>query len=92
MAGYIKINILGKEYSIKSDVEGHYVNQIGEYLNQKIGEVLETTKTVATHNVLILAAMNIANDYFQVKNLNEETIDIVESKSGDLIDYIDSQT
>ena len=92
MAGYIKINILGKEYSIKSDVEENYVNQITEYLNQKVEEVLKTTKTVATLNVLILAAMNIANDYFLVKNLNEETIDMVETRSRNLIEYIDSQT
>ena len=92
MAEYIKINILGKEYSIKSDVEENYVNQITEYLNQKVEEVLKTTKTVATLNVIILAAMNIANDYFQLKNINEETIDMVETRSGNLIDYIDSQT
>jgi len=92
LAGYIKINILGKEYSIKSDVEENYVNQITEYLNQKVEEVLKTTKTVATLNVIILAAMNIANDYFQMKNLNEETIDMVETRSRNLIEYIDSQT
>jgi cell division protein ZapA (FtsZ GTPase activity inhibitor) len=92
LAGYIKINILGKEYSIKSDVEEHSLNEIGEYLNQKVGEVLKTTKTVATLNVLILVAMNIANDYFQLRNLNEELTGMVESKSSNLIDYIELQT
>jgi len=92
LAGYIKINILGKEYNIKSDVEENYVTQLTEYLNQKVEEVIKTTKTVATLNVLILAAMNIANDYFLVKNLNEETINMVEIRSGNLTDYIDSHT
>jgi len=92
LAGYIKINILGKEYSIKSEVGEDYVVQITEYLNQKIEDVIKTTKTVSTHNILILAAMNIANDYFTAKNLNEETIDIIETRSGNLIDYIDSHT
>jgi len=36
--------------------------------------------------------MNIANDYFLVKNLNEETINMVEIRSGNLTDYIDSHT
>lgn len=92
MAEYIKVNILGKEYSIKSDVEERYVSQIGDYLNQKVGEVLKTTKTVATLNILVLAAMDIANDYYQARNLNEELTDMVESKSANLINYIDSQT
>ena len=92
MAGNITINILGKEYSIKSDVEESYANQIAECLNQNIEEVLKTTKTVATLNILVLAAMNIANDYFQAKKLNEELIAVVEAKSGNLVNYIDSQT
>ena len=92
MAGNITINILGKEYSIKSDVEESYANQIAECLNQNIEEVLKTTKTVATLNILILTAMNIANDYFQTKKLNEELIAVVEAKSGNLVNYIDSQT
>ena len=92
MAGYIKLNILGKEYSIKSNLEEKSLNQISEYLNHKVTEVLKTTKTVATNNILILTAMNIANDYFQEKNLNEEIIATVDAKSGKLIDYIDSHT
>jgi len=92
LAENITINILGKEYSIKSDVEERYANQIAECLNQNIEEVLKTTKTVATLNILILTAMNIANDYFQAKKLNEELIAVVEAKSEDLVNYIDSQT
>jgi hypothetical protein len=42
--------------------------------------------------VLVLAAMDIANDYFKVRNLNEELTGMVEDKSGNLIDYIDSET
>lgn len=91
MAGQITINILGKEYNIKSDVDENYAKQIAECLNQKVEEVVKTTKTVATLNILVLAAMNIANDYFQTKKLNEELISMIETRSGDLTRYIDSQ-
>jgi len=90
LAEYITINILGKEYSIKSDAQEHYVNQIGEYINQKISGILKTTKAVATHNILVLVAMDIANDYFQVRDLNQKLTDTIETKSANLIDYIDS--
>lgn len=91
MAGQITINILGKEYNIKSDVDENYAKQIAECLNQKVEEVVKTTKTVATLNILVLAAMNIANDYFQAKALNEELIDAIETRSGNLTTHIDSQ-
>jgi cell division protein ZapA len=92
LAGYIKINILGKEYSIKSNLDESYLNQIAHHLNQKIEEVVKTTKTVATHNIVLLAAMEIANDYFQAKNRNEELIAVIENKADSLVEYINSNT
>ena len=91
MVGTITINVLGKEYSIKSDVEEGSLNQIAAYLNGKVDEIIKTTKTVTTHNILILAAMSIANDYFQVKSQNEELIETVEGKSERLANRIASQ-
>ena len=77
--GTITINVLGKEYSIKSDIEADSLNEIAGYLNGKVDEIIKTTKTVSTHNVLILVAMSIANDYFELKGRNESLVSMVES-------------
>ena len=90
--GTITINVLGKEYSIKSDVEEDSLNEIAGYLNGKVDEIIKTTKTVSTHNVLILVAMSIANDYFDVKGRNESLVAMVEGKSEHLASRIASQT
>lgn len=90
--GTITINVLGKEYSIKSDVEEDSLNEIAGFLNGKVDEIIKTTKTVSTHNVLILVAMSIANDYFDVKGRNESLVAMVESKSEHLASRIASQT
>lgn len=90
--GTITINVLGKEYSIKSDVEADSLNEIADYLNGKVDEIIKTTKTVSTHNVLILVAMSIANDYFDVKGRNESLVAMVEGKSEHLASRIASQT
>ena len=90
--GTISINVLGKEYSIKSDIEADSLNEIAGYLNGKVDEIIKTTKTVSTHNVLILVAMSIANDYFEVKGRNESLVSMVESKSEHLASRIASQS
>ena len=90
--GTISINVLGKEYSIKSDVEADSLNEIAGYLNGKVDEIIKTTKTVSTHNVLILVAMSIANDYFDVKEKNESLVAMVESKSEHLASRIATQS
>lgn len=89
--GNITINVLGKEYSIKSAVEEKSLNQIANHLNDKVDEIIKTTKTVTTHNILILAAMSIANDYFQLKSLNESLVNRVESKCDYLLSRINAQ-
>ena len=90
--GTITINVLGKEYSIKSDVEEESLNQIAGYLNGKIDEIMKASKTVSAHNILILAAMSITNDYFQLKDRNESLFSVVERKSEHLASRIASQT
>jgi cell division protein ZapA len=88
----ITITILGKEYSIKSDVEKESLNKIAGHLNRKVDDIIKTAKTATVHNVLILAAMNIADEYFREKNLNQELITYVESKSEQLLQNIRSRT
>jgi len=88
----VTITILGKEYSIKSDVEKESLDRIASHLNKKVDEIMKTSRTVAAHNVLILAAMNIADEYFREKNLNQELISYVEGKSEQLLQQIKTRT
>lgn len=88
----VTITILGKEYSIKSDVEKESLDKIAGHLNEKVDEIMKTAKTVTAHNILILAAMNIADEYFREKNLNQELISYVESKSEQLLHQIKTRT
>jgi cell division protein ZapA len=78
MKSLIRVEILGQEYTVKSDEGEERVKDIAEYVNRKIKEVSERTKTVSTLNLAILAAMNIANDYLEAvedKNAFTRTIE-----------------
>ncbi len=66
MKSLVRVEILGREYMVKSDEGEERVKKIAEYVNQKVKEISESTQTVSTLNAAILAALNIANEYFQV--------------------------
>lgn len=87
----VDVEIIGHKYTIRSDVEEDYVHKIADYLNEKIEEVLQTTKTVDTLNAVILAALNIAGDFFRVRNEQEEFQRWIEDRSRHLISVINSQ-
>ncbi len=88
----VTVTILGKEYSIKSDVGKENLNKIAGHLNKKVDEIIQTAKTATVHNVLILAAMNIADEYLREKHLNQELISYVEGKAEQLLQNIRTRT
>jgi len=63
----IDVKILGQRYKVRSDEGEEYISDLAKYVNDQIGEVQKTTKTVATHNLAILAAMNIADNLFKAE-------------------------
>ena len=91
MKNLVRVEILGREYVVKSDEGEERVKKIAAYVNQKIKEISESTQTVSTLNAAILAAMNIANDYFQVMEAKKTYRQDYESKAEHLIAMIDDR-
>ncbi len=86
-----EVAIMGQKFMVKSDSNEDYVRRIADFVNEKIVEVMETTNSVASLNVAILAAMNIADEFFKYQNDREQKIGTVEKKVQDLIELIDLQ-
>ena len=86
-----EVSIMGQKFMIKSDSDDNYVDQVAGFVDQKINEVIQNTKSVASLNVAILAAMNIADEYFKFRREKTERFQTVEKKIQDLIELIDIQ-
>jgi cell division protein ZapA len=91
MKNLVRVEILGREYTVKSDEGEERVRNIAEYVNRKIKEVSEGGQTVSTLNLAILAALNIANDYFEALEDKKIFFRTIEARSGRLIEMINSK-
>jgi len=91
MKNLVRVEILGREYTVKSDEGEERVQDIAAYVNRKIKEVSEGGQTVSTLNLAILAALNIANDYFKAVEGQKSFSQSIEARSGRLIALIDSK-
>ncbi len=67
-----EISIMGQKFMIKSDSNDDYIRRVAEFVDMKINEVMQSTKSVASLNVAILAAMNIADEYFKFREDRDE--------------------
>lgn len=88
MKSAVKIEILGREYNIRSDEEEERVKKVGEYINKKVKEVTQATPNISTLNAVILAALNIANDYFDLLEEKEELKRELGARTGRLTELI----
>jgi cell division protein ZapA len=85
----VEIKVFGQTYTVKTDAEEDYIQEVAKYVNEKMEEVLKKTKSVSTLNVAILTALNIADDLLKEKEKGSALLREVEAKSRDLIEKID---
>ena len=64
----IDVEIMGERLTLRSDAEESYVRRVAGYVEQKMHEVLKTTRPVGKSSVAMLAALNIADEYQRLKN------------------------
>ena len=85
----VEIKVFGQTYTVKTDAEEDYIQEVARYVNEKMEEVLKKTKSVSTLNVAILTALNIADDLLKEKEKRIDLLREVEAKSKDLVEKID---
>ena len=85
----VEIKVFGQTYTVKTDAEEDYIQEVAKYVNEKMEEVLKKTKSVSSLNVAILTALNIADDLLREKEKRTALLREVEAKSKDLVEKID---
>jgi cell division protein ZapA len=64
----IRVEIYNQTYSIRSDGDNDYILELAEYVDRKMREISSGTFTVDSLKVAILAALHIADEYYQLKH------------------------
>jgi len=90
LAKPLKVRILDHEYLIKSEEDLDQVFKIAEYVNEKIKEVNDKSGGLSEKKTAILAALNIASEYFQVMKERDDLLAHIRQRSKALIGNIDS--
>ena len=85
----VEIKVFGQTYTVKTDAEEGYIQDVAKYVNEKMDEVLKKTKSVSSLNVAILTALNIADDLLKEKEKRISLLREVEAKSKDLVEKIE---
>ena len=85
----VEIKVLGQTFTVKTDAGEPHIQEVAQYVNEKIDEILTKTKSVSSLNVAILAALNIADDLLKEREKRKTLLREVNLKSKDLVERID---
>ncbi len=64
----VSVEIQGQRFSIRSSLDAGYVTDLAAYVDRKIQAASDATPTGDTVKVAVLAALNIADEYFRCRD------------------------
>ncbi len=76
----VVVSILGKEYSLVSEVDPEYIKKTAAYLDSKMREVSESYPNMNEGRIAVLAALNIADELFKITDNADKSGGSVEKK------------
>ena len=68
----MKIDIYDQSYNVNADQNAEYVTELAAYVDLKMREVAEATRTVDSLKVAVLAALNIADELFTMRERQQQ--------------------
>ena len=85
----IRIQIFDQEYHVKGSLNAAYLEELARYVDGKMRSIATRSHNVDSLRVAVLAALNIADEYHQLKSRHEATTRQVEQKVGEYNDVLD---
>lgn len=85
----VKVTIFGQPYTINGDAPKEYIFHLAEYLNDKMEDVRKNGLVTNPLQVAILAALNVTDEYFQLRQINSGAENEVEKRTLALITMLD---
>ena len=76
----VVVDIFGEQFFLKTDSEEEYVKKLAEIVDLNMRDVARKTRTFSGSRLGVLAALQIADDYFRLKSNYDELLDLMKKK------------
>jgi cell division protein ZapA len=86
----VKVRIRNAEYLIQGEDNERQVQKIADYVNDKLKEIEQGAEGLSEKRTAILAALDIAGDYFQILSEKENLLSLMRKRTQSMIRSIDS--
>lgn len=82
--GIAEVYILGQKYIVKGEASEEHIRKVALYVDEKLKEVYNCQPGITPLKASIIAALNIADELFRVKDEQKELARFIEEKTDTL--------
>ena len=90
----VTIELFGHPFTFKAEKDLSKAKEVADFLVQEVNRVenqlSDKSSAINKQAILILAALNIANEYFKCKENHTDLLEIVSDRTSSLIDELNS--
>jgi len=86
----IEVRIFGQPYQIRAGADSEHIQRVAEYVDEKMREIASAAPTVDTLKIAVLAALNITDEFFQLRHQRREADREFERRTVKLQQILDS--
>ena len=83
------VEIMGQRYPIRSALDIEYITHLADYVDQKLQSATEHSTGADTVRIAVLAALNIADEYFRVRDNNTGGDDRLQRRTDEIEQMVD---
>src|SRR4029077_4116404 len=85
------VQIMGRDYPIEANSgDDLYVNRLAQFVNDRMKEIKDESNVVDSYKLAVMAAMNISDELFRVKDTKGSHSQSVDTKADELIHMVDT--
>jgi len=88
--GSVEVELMGQKIRLRGINDEEYVKKVSEYVNKEIQKV-KAIGSASSLNIALLAAMNIADNYFSSLQDQQLAVNSLLGKTDKLISFIDER-
>ena len=90
----VTIELFGRPFTFKADKDVATAKEVADFLVQEVSRIEKQlsnkSSTINKQAVLILAALNIANEYFECKQHHKDLLEIISDRTSGLLNELNT--
>lgn len=78
----VKVQILNDEYIIRGNADTRHIEKVAQFVDLQMKEIALKDPTLSPKKIAVLAAVNVADEFFKLQRDYDELIMVLDDQKG----------